>query len=146
MLERLNKVRLQKELIQKRLKSADGDEEKAKIEKSLEKEDLKYKQMAAEYFEKYNQSAVADDGCGKCETDKVVDENNESIIRAYITFRSMDGLQVMQDTYDYTTCGRRCIELFWCFNRRRYDLIKKRYVGGNWPDPALAQLPDQIQW
>jgi uncharacterized cysteine cluster protein YcgN (CxxCxxCC family) len=48
--------------------------------------------MAAEYFEKYNQSAVADDGCGKCETDKVVDEKNESIIRAYISFRSMDGL------------------------------------------------------
>lgn len=138
MLEGINKVRLQKELIEKRLKSADSDKEKDKIEKDLGKEDAKYKQMAAEYFEKYNQSAVADDGCGKCETDKVVDVNNESIIRAYIAFRSMDGLQVIQDTYNYTTCGRKCIELFWCCNRRKYDLIKKRYVGGNWPDPVLA--------
>jgi hypothetical protein len=98
----------------------------------------KYDLLAAEYFAKYNQSAVADDGCGKCDTDKVVDENNESIIRAYISFRSMDGLQAMQDTYDYTTCGRKCIELCRCFNRRGHDLIKKRYVGGNWPDPTLA--------
>lgn len=138
MLESLNKVRLEKELIDKRLKSADSDKEKDKIEKDLDKADLKYKQMAAEYFEKYNQSAVADDGCGKCATDKVVDANNESIIRAYISFRSMDGLQVIQDTYNYTTCGRKCIELCRCFNRRRHDLIKKRYIGGNWPDPTLA--------
>lgn len=138
MLESLNKVRLEKELIDKRLKSADSDKEKDKIEKDLDKTDQKYKQMAAEYFEKYNQSAVADDGCGKCDTDKVVDANNESIIRAYVSFRSMDGLQVIQDTYNYTTCGRKCIELCRCFNQRRYDIIKKRYIGGNWPDPTLA--------
>jgi hypothetical protein len=137
-LESLNKVRLEKELIDKRLKSADSDKEKDKIEKDLDKTDQKYKQMVAEYFEKYNQSAVADDGCGKCDTDKVVDANNESIIRAYISFRSMDGLQVIQDTYNYTTCGRKCIELCRCFNQRRYDIIKKRYIGGNWPDPTLA--------
>jgi len=142
LLESLNAVRLDKELIGKRLKSADSDKEKDKIEKDLAKVEQKYKQMAAEYFEKYNQSAVADDGCGKCDTDKVADPNNESIIRAYISFRSMDGLQVIQDTYNYTTCGRKCIELCRCFNRRRHDLIKKRYVGGNWPEPTLAQLPD----
>lgn len=138
MLEKLNKVRLDKELIEKRLKSADSDKDKEKIEKDLAKTETKYKEMAAEYFGKYNQSAVADDGCGKCDTDKEVVANNESIIRAYISFRSMDGLEVMQDTYNYSTCGRKCIELFWCFNRRRYDLIKKRYVGGNWPAPTLA--------
>jgi len=138
LLEKLNKVRLDKELIEKRLKSADSDKDKEKIEKDLAKTETKYKEMAAEYFAKYNQSAVADDGCGKCDTDKEVDANNESIIRAYISFRSMDGLEVMQDTYNYSTCGRKCIELFWCFNRRRYDLIKKRYVGGNWPAPTLA--------
>ena len=48
--------------------------------------------MMNEYFEKYNQSSVADDGCGHSPTDKVFDPNNESIIRAYVTFRSEEGL------------------------------------------------------
>jgi len=134
-------------LITKRLKAAREDKdtegeakEKAvkKIQASLDKEEEKYTRMSAEYFAKYNQSAVADDGCGKCETDKEVDPENESIIRAYISFRSMDGLQAIQDTYNYSTCGRRCVELCRCFYRSKYALIQKRYVGGNWPDPTAA--------
>ena len=101
--------------------------------------------MKSEYFQKYNQSSQADDGCGKCENDHKLNKDNESIIRAYITFRSMDALETIQDSYSsYTGWKRRFYMCCKCCYPEKYEHLKKKYIDGNWPEPSNAQIPDQI--
>lgn len=71
-----------------------------------------------------------------------------TMIYAFVTFRSMEGVEIFQRSYDtfnskykralYTACG--C-----CCPAGRYHL-KSLYIDGRWPSPKNAILPDNIFW
>ena len=76
------------------------------------------------------------------------DPKQVDILYAFITFRSMEGLENMLDSFNYTWKHRCCIK-FWnrcgCF-RKQAEKIKIREFDGHWPYPEVAILPDNIQW
>ena len=72
--------------------------------------------------------------------------NKKSVIYVFITFRSMDGVAMIEEAYNYSRCDRFWIFACQCFCTNKYSRMKRRYIGGNWTSPEPAILPDNILW
>ena len=142
LLDQMNKLRIQKNKISSRLDKAKTAKQRAAIQKDFDKVDAKYQAKRSVYFTKYDQAAGGDDGCGTCETDKRLQPNNESIIRAYVTFRSMDGMQLVFDAYDQSKFSRFWVSICRCICTRKWKSLKMKYINNEWPYPRVAELPD----
>jgi hypothetical protein len=83
--------------------------------------------LSKEYFEKYHDVGKAN-----------YDPENESIIRAYITFRSMDAMETIDNSYKRKNKSRYlCLCVKTCCPKK-----DEHYIGETWPDPVRAEVPD----
>ena len=58
----------------------------------------------------------------------------------------MDGVEAMQEAYNYTKCDRFWLHACQCFCADKYNRMKRRYIGNRWPAPEVAILPENILW
>lgn len=148
LLDNMNTLRAKKNKISSRLERAAlrTAKQRGSIQRDFDKVDAKYQKLRSQYFSEYDQAAGGDDGCGTCDTDKKVHPDNESVVRAYVTFRSMDGMQLVVDAYDQSKSSRFWVSFCRCICTRKWKSLKMKYVNNEWPEPRVAELPDAIQW
>jgi len=78
---------------------------------------------------------------------KEIKPNQQSIIKAYITFRSSEAKDLFLGAYDdYHWIYRMFIKCCKRKYRQEYADIELREIEGFWPYPAEPQLPENIQW
>ena len=148
LLDQMNSLRIKKNKISSRLEKAAlrTAKQRGSIQKDFDKVDAKYQKLRSKYFSEYDQAAGGDDGCGTCETDKKVRPDNESVVRAYVTFRSMEGMELVVDAYDQSKSSRFWVSFCRCICTRKWKSLKMKYINNEWPEPRVAELPDAIQW
>ena len=66
---------------------------------------------------------------------------------AYVTFRSMDGLDMVMKAYEVGACKRKCTMCCCrcCCPKYRESLEKKHFFK-KWPQLNKACEPDNIKW
>jgi len=74
------------------------------------------------------------------------DPEKQSIVYTFITFRSMDGVEMIEEAYRYSYCERFWLHACQCICREKHARLKSRYIGGRWPAPEPAILPENILW
>jgi len=132
LLDQMNKLRIKKNQISSRLDKAKTVKQRTGIQKNWDKVHSQYIKKRSLYFTKYDQAAGGD-GCGSCETDKKLEPNNESIVRAYVTFRSMDGMELVVDAYDQSKSSRFWVSMCRCICTRKWKSLKMKYIDDEWP-------------
>jgi hypothetical protein len=74
-------------------------------------------------------------------------KDGQNLKFAYITFRSMDAVELVQNAYDVDCCKRRCTICcgpYCC--KDKYEAMAKKHIFKKWPDIQVACAPDNIKW
>lgn len=77
---------------------------------------------------------------------KNYDRFAKSIVYAFVTLRSMEYTSTLKQAYNYKLINRIWIRLCCCCMRRENNMLDMRLIGGNWPSPSRAILPDNLMW
>ena len=74
--------------------------------------------------------------------------NSRPYAYAYITFRSMDGFELIENSYKKysNTHKRRFYKFCSCIYKKQAREIALREIDGEWPYPSRARQPDNILW
>jgi hypothetical protein len=70
-------------------------------------------------------------------------KDEKSLKFAYITFKSMDDVEVVQKAYKPDRCERCCI--FYC-KKEAVPNLEQKFIFKKWPEVRVARLPDNINW
>jgi len=67
---------------------------------------------------------------------------------AYITFRNMDTVDLILDSYDDDGCCNRCCVMSFgsCFCENEKAALSKKHFFKTWPEVIRADEPDNIKW
>lgn len=117
-----------------RIKRCKNEIDKAKLE--IEQEVLK--QKFNEEMGHYKQ----------CKAGEIHQDKEEGSIRfAYIVFRSMEGVNYIDDAYRIGKCRRCCIlKCSCCYDKKVVESVKSKHFFGAWPEISVAEDPDNIKW
>ena len=150
LLKKLNSIWKDREMIQIRLDKYKKMDELSRLnrflqtrnQKKYEKFNNKYLMIRDIYEEKFSKLKQGD----KEKEDEGYNANRQSVLKAFVVFRSSKAKELILEAYRYGACYRRTIKLCSCCCKKRYNRIKLRELNGNWPYPKTPQLPDNIQW
>ena len=71
---------------------------------------------------------------------------NVQIEYAFIMFRSMTGMKLVQEAYSISTPVRAFIRsFFWCM-RKENAMLDKKMINFKWPEQREAKMPESINW
>ena len=74
-------------------------------------------------------------------------KDGQNLKFAYITFRNMDAVELVQNAYDVDCCKRRCTMCCGqCCCKDKYAAMAKKHIFKKWPDIQVACAPDNIKW
>lgn len=89
----------------------------------------KYDELKTEFYEASGKSGNKPKGLAR-----VAALKKQSVVYVFVTFRSMEGLEAINEAYEYYTLRRRCCyTACQCCFREQYRKLKMRYIGNKWP-------------
>lgn len=110
----------------------------------------KFESLKIKYFEKSNDDSAEKSSKVAPEKIKQFDPNKRPYIYSFITMRSMDGVELLENAYkEFRSPTFRCCIKFWSLAgccKENYRRVKLREIDNAWPTPEIAILPDNINW